>query len=115
MAYEHPVHGVRCPLPFLRAARQIGLIDLDHVGVDMLDLFRQHIGDRHGQCRLVLVVVVQQHLGEHVRTGERELQRPRRQLSRRACKRPADRASPDRWRHQPRLADGCGIYDPAIA
>ena len=63
----------------------------------MLDLFGQHAGDRHRQRGFVLVVGVEQHLGQHMRTGQREFQRLGRQLSRPfAGRRQIERTRPDR-------------------
>ena len=72
---EHPVDRLGGPLPFLRRAGQVGLVDLHHVGIEMTDLFGQHVGDRQGERRRVRVMPVDQGLGQHVRPGQRELQR----------------------------------------
>ena len=76
---EHPVDCRRRPFPFVGAARQVGLVELDNLGVDVGDLPGEHVGDRHGELRGVGVVLVFQGLGQHVRAGEGEFERPRRQ------------------------------------
>ena len=76
---KHLVDRRRRPLPFVRVARQIRLVELHDVGIQVLDLLGEHIGDGVRQLLGILVVPVVQRLREHVRTGERELERLRRE------------------------------------
>ena len=69
------VDGVRRPLPFIWAARQVGLVNLDDIGIEMAHLFGQHLGDGVRQRGQVVVTVVDQRLGQHVRAGQGEFQR----------------------------------------
>ena len=70
---EHPIDRRR-PFPFLRRARQVGFVELHDIGIDMADLFGEHVGDCQHEGRHVRVVPVDQRLGEHVRSGQRELE-----------------------------------------
>ena len=97
---EHTVDGFRRPLPFLRCARQVGLVDLHHVGIEMADLRGEHVGDCEGERRHVRVVAVDQRLGQHVRPGQRELQRCAGKLTRLAARtRQVEMAGRDRPGH----------------
>jgi len=68
-----------------------------------LHLVGENAGNGMRQLRRVLVVPVMQRLGQHVRTGERELERPRGELLRaRAGNRQIERAGADRPHHHAR-------------
>lgn len=58
--------------PFLGMARQVRLVGLDHVGIDVGHLFRQHVADGVRELLGVAIAPVVQHLGGHVPSGEGE-------------------------------------------
>ena len=72
---EHSVDRSGRPFPLLGMAGQVRFIELHDLGVDVPDLLRQHIRDRHAKRGCVLVVLVQNRLGQHVRAGDREFER----------------------------------------
>ena len=76
---EHAVDGRCGPLPFVGVARQVGLVDLHDVGVEVLHLLGQRVGNGMRHLRRVAVVLVDQRLGQHVRAGDGELEGARRQ------------------------------------
>ena len=45
---EHAVDRRRREAPFFRVAGEIGLVDLDHLGIAMGDLLGEHAGDGVG-------------------------------------------------------------------
>ena len=64
--------------------RQVGLIDLYHLGLQLRHLFGNYGGKGVGQRLAVPVMAVYHHLGQHVRPGQGELEIMRRN---RACTR----------------------------
>ena len=104
-AIEHAVHRGGGPFPFIRAARQVRLVDLHDIRIEVAHLRGKRIGDRHREIGQTLVMNIVKHLGQHMRTGQRELERPVRQLLRtRAGLRQIERARPNRAVHHGRRA-----------
>jgi hypothetical protein len=100
---EHLVHRGRRPFPFVRASRQVRLVDLHDIGVEMPYLRGERVRDRHRQRGQVAVVDVVEHLGEHMRAGQGELERSPRQLAgARTGLRQIERAGADRPFHDGR-------------
>ncbi len=98
---QHQVDRFRHPYPVFGVPGQVGLVHLHDIGLQPGSLVSQHTGDSHGQGAAVAVVAVEQHLGEHVWTGEGELGAVAGQLQQRLaglgqveCSR-ADRANHD--------------------
>ena len=71
-AAQREVERLVRPLGILGVAGQVGLVHLDHRRVDRLNLFAQHLGERHRQRANVSVLPVDQCAGQHVRRGEGE-------------------------------------------
>ena len=71
-AAQREVERLVRPLGVLGVAGQVGLVHLDHRRVDRLNLFAQHLGERHRQRANVTVLPVDQCAGQHVRRGEGE-------------------------------------------
>ena len=69
------------PVPVFGVAADVGFVDLDDVGVDPLELAAQHARDGHGEMAVAGVMLIGEHLGQHVRAGTGELERMRGQCA----------------------------------
>jgi hypothetical protein len=102
---EHLVDRGRSPLPFLRMTGKVGFVELHDGGVQPADLLGEHRGDRVRELRRVAVVPVVERLRQHVRAGDRELERPAgKAAGARAGDRQVERSRFDRAGHHARRA-----------
>ncbi|MCG3162045.1 MAG: hypothetical protein JMDDDDMK_03273 [Acidobacteria bacterium] len=63
------------PFSFIGMAGDVGFVNLDHVGVNLGDLFCQRARQRQRHVRIISVVMIHQRLREHMRPGQSEFHR----------------------------------------
>ena len=71
---EDAVDSLECPLPLPWMPRKVGLVHLDHVGVDLRHLCGEYVGKGEAELGGRAVMAVEKGLGQHVGAGQGELQ-----------------------------------------
>ena len=72
---ENAIDGIGGQGPVLGTPGQVRFVQLNDCGVDAADLPREHLRNRQRQPLEIPIMLVQDNLGEHVGTGDRQLQR----------------------------------------
>src|SRR5689334_17100940 len=72
---QYAVDGLGRQRPILRVARNVSFIDLEARASQLPDLGGEGIGDGESQRAKIMVMLVQQRASEHIRAGERKLER----------------------------------------